>query len=83
MPKPFTIIKNKKELAAYVANLPEVIDSRVAYEENAPGSFDEVMEELIRLLASEEGSPDFGEDWGPWISLNISEMLEEAISIVM
>lgn len=77
------VIKTKKELAAYIATFPEVVESKQAYEEDDPGSFDEVMVELVKQIAVGEGSPDFGEDWDPWISLNIDELLGEAIDIVM
>lgn len=77
------IIKTKKDIAAYIATSPVVLECKQAYEEDDPGSFKEVEDELVRLIASGEGSPDFGEDWEAWLSANIEELLQDAISIVM
>jgi hypothetical protein len=76
------IIRNKKDIAAYIASCPVVLESKRAYEEDDPGSFAEVEAELVKLIAS-ESVPDFGEDWEEWLSDNIEELLQEAISIVM
>lgn len=77
------VIKTKKELGEYLAALPAVIDCKTSYEEDQPEPFDEVMDELVKLAAVGEGSPDFGEDWSAWISEHIEELLQEAIDIVM
>jgi hypothetical protein len=77
------IIKTKKDILQYIKSSPVVVEVRDAYEEDQPDAFKEVEEELISLLAGAKEGPDFGEDWESWLKDNISEMLEEAISIVM
>jgi hypothetical protein len=78
-----TIFNNKKDIAAYLKSSPVVLESKRAYEEDDPGSFDEVEEELVSLISGSKGSPDFGEDWEEWLSNNLDELLTDAIEIVM
>lgn len=77
------IVRTKRDIAAYVKAVPVVVEAKAAYEEDAPGSFDEVETELVKLIAVADGSPDFGEDWGRWLEANVEELLQEAVSIVM
>lgn len=72
------IIKTKKDLAEYVRGCEEVDATRADYGDG----FDEVEEELVKLLAVGDGSPDFGEDWEEWLAVNVEILLEEALSIV-
>lgn len=77
------IIKTKKDIAAWVSKHPKVREAkRAAEEDDGAGSFDEVEEELVKLLAVGDGSPDFGEDWQSWLTDNIDEQLNEAIEII-
>ncbi len=78
-----TIIQTKKDLLAYIRQVPVVVAAKEACEEDQPGFWKEVEEELVSLLAGHKESPDFGEDWSKWLEDNISEQLDEAISIVM
>ncbi len=75
--------KNKKEIATWVSKNSLVAESRKAAEESdGPGAFEEVEEELVKLIAAGDNSPDFGEDWSEWLNENIDELLREAIAIV-
>lgn len=77
------IIKNKKDIAAYLETSPVVIETKRDYEQEDPGSFAEIEKELAKLIATGDGSPDFGEDWEKWLADNVEELLSEAIDIVM
>ena len=80
---PLTIIKTKQDIAAYIKKSPVVIAAKAAHEEDEPGGFEEVEEELVSMIAGAQGAPEFGDDWGPWLTENIEELLTDAISIVM
>lgn len=77
------IIKTKKDLTAYVAAHPLVLETKKAYEGKESEEFDGIKEELVKLLAVGDDSPDFGEDWEAWLTDNIEWLLGEAIDIVM
>lgn len=80
------IIRTKKDIADYVAKSPVVTACKQDYEADVPGSFAEVEKELVNLIASGvsfKNSPDFGEDWEPWLSEHVEELLQEAVDIVM
>lgn len=74
------IINNKKELAACAESSPVVIEFRRALRND--DEFKLIMRALVGLLATFEGGPDFGDDWEPWLTHNISGVLQEAASIV-
>jgi len=77
------IVKNKKDVAEYIASSPVVAETKVAYEEGDRGDFTEISEELVRVICRTSGRPKYGTDWGTWLDDNIDEMLQEAVSIVM
>lgn len=74
------IIKTKKEIASYVSTCPVVRQCKQAY--NDDEGFREIEAELVRLIVVGNGSPDFGEDWETYLTDNIGELLDEAISII-
>lgn len=79
------IIRTEKDIADYVAKSPVVVACKQSYEEDVPGSFAEIWEELITLIASGgsfENRPSFGEDWESWLSVHVEELLQEAVDIV-
>jgi hypothetical protein len=76
-------IKNRKDLAAFVAAAPDVVVSRTAYEEDAPGAFKEIEDTLVGLIAREKDRPAYGANWKSWLHENLDWFLQEAISIVM
>lgn len=77
------IINSSKDICAHIKTMPAFIETKIAYEEGAPGSFDEVEEVLLEVIVDFEGRPEYGTDWDAWLQNNIDEMLQEAVSIVM
>ena len=77
------IVNYKKDVVALIKTLPEVVESKAAYEEDEPGGFDEVEKVLLGLVLGADGGPEFGTDWDKWLKENIDELLQDAISIVM
>jgi hypothetical protein len=77
------IFNNKKDIASYIVTVPAVIECKQAYEGEDLEEFDEIVRELVRLIASGDGSPDFGEDWEQWLAINLEGLLQDAVTIVM
>lgn len=77
------MISKKSDIRAYINQSPYFLESKSIFEEDEPGTFAEVEEELISLIAGSRGSPEFGEDWSHWLDENFKGLLQEAISIVV
>jgi hypothetical protein len=75
------IVKTRKDIRHYVENSPEVLESKSAYDDDV--EWKEIEDELVKVIMTTDGCPEFGEDWAEWLDDNIDEMLQEAISIVM
>jgi hypothetical protein len=76
-------IRNRKDIAAFVAVAPEVVETKVAYEDGAPGSFQEIENTLVDLIAKRKDRPTYGANWKSWLRENLDEFLREAIDIVI
>jgi hypothetical protein len=78
------IIKNRKELREHL----ESLDSLMTEIDEAEFDRKEIIDQMVQLLASGESgigktpTPDFGDEWEPWLTENIDYFFEEACSIV-
>ena len=78
------IITSRKQLRTHLENYPYVQEEIYSSQESA----EEVIDQLVQLLSSGEDiaetgkPPDFGEDWEPWLMVNLQAYIVEALSII-
>jgi hypothetical protein len=79
------IVRTKKDIAAYLETNTKVVECKKAYEEDEPGGFKEVFDELVKVVTRQDlkKHPTWGTDWTEWFNDNMDELLNEAVSIVM
>jgi hypothetical protein len=90
------IIRNRKELTAYLQTCKETEELRKIERENDPagrdGEWSEFHKEIVDLCFDKEylkdalalpSPPALGQDWNPWLKKHLEDVIEEAISIVM
>lgn len=77
------IIRNRDDIVAYIKCHPQVIESKKSYENDR--EFREIEMEMVKLIRGNvlTAHPKYGTDWSEWLSDNIDELLDEAVSIVM